>query len=291
MKYAFVKEHTAQYAVRRLCQVMQVHPSGFYAWLREPESARAQDDARLSSLLKQAWLESGGVYGYRKLLLDMRDQGERCGKHRVARLLRRAGLRAQRGYGRRPRHRDGKPAAVAQNHLQRQFKVLEPNQAWVTDITYIRTHEGWLYLAVVLDLFSRQVIGWGMGSRIDTDLVLRALIMALWRRQPKEPVLLHSDQGCQFTSDDWQRFLKGNQLVCSMSRRGNCHDNAVAESFFQLLKRERVRRQTYATRADAQSDVFNYIEMFYNPQRRHAAAGNLSPAEFERRHSQRPASV
>jgi putative transposase len=156
VKYAFVKEHTAQYAVRRFCQVMQVHPSGYYVWRREPESARAQDDARLSAALKQAWLESGGVYGYRKLLLDMRDQGERCGKHRVARLLKRAGLRAQRGYGRHPRHRAGKSAAVAKNHLQRQFKVLAPNRAWVTDITYIRTHEGWLYLAVVLDLFSRR---------------------------------------------------------------------------------------------------------------------------------------
>ncbi len=291
MKYAFVKEHAQQYPVRRLCKVMQVHPSGYYAWLREPHSARAQDDERLSMLLKQAWLECGGVYGYRKLLLDMRDLGERCGKHRVARLLKRAGLRAQRGYGRRPRYRGGKPAVVADNHLQRQFKVQQPNQAWVTDITYIRTHEDWLYLAVVLDLFSRQVIGWGMGSRIDTDLVLRALVMALWRRQPKAPVLLHSDQGCQFTSEEWQKFLKANKLVSSMSRRGNCHDNAVAESFFQLLKRERVRRQTYATRADAQSDVFHYIEMFYNPQRRHAAAGNLSPAEFERRHSQRPVSV
>ncbi len=202
-------------------------------------------------------------------------------------LLKRAGLHAQRGYGRRPSPRGGKPAVVADNHLRRQFKVEQPNQAWVTDTNYIRTHEGWLYLAVVLDLFSRQVIG----SRIDTDLVLRALLMALWRRQPKEPVMLHSDQGCQSTSDEWQRFLKANQLVSSMSRRGNCHDNAAAESFFQLLKRERVRRQTYATRAEAQSDVFNYIEMFYNPQRRHAAAGNLSPAEFERRHYQRPAGV
>ena len=291
MKYAFVKEHAQQYPVRRLCKVMQVHHSGYYAWLLDPLSARAQDDERLSALLRQAWLECGRVYGYRKLHLDMRDAGEPCGKHRVARLLKRAGLRAQRGYGRRPRHRGGKPSVVADNLLQRQFKVLAPNQAWVTDITYIRTHEGWLYLAVVLDLFSRQVIGWGMGSRINTDLVLRALVMALWRRQPKASVLLHSDQGCQFTSEDWQKFLKANRLVSSMSRRGNCHDNAVAESFFQLLKRERVRRQTYATRADAQSDVFNYIEMFYNPQRRHAAAGNLSPAEFERRHSQRPVSV
>ena len=166
-----------------------------------------------------------------------------------------------------------------------------PNQAWVTDITYIRTHEGWLYLAVVLDLFSRQVIGWSMGSRIDSDLALSALLMAIWRRQPKEPVVVHSDQGCQFTGQDWQKLLRAHNLVSSMSRRGNCHDNAVAESFFQLLKRERIRRQIYSTRQDARADVFNYIEMFYNPKRRHNTCGAVSPIEFEKRHYQRLASV
>ena len=253
----------------------------------EAQSARAKDDQRLSGLLKQAWLESGGVYGYRKLTLDMRDLGERCGKHRVARLLKLEGLRSQTGYRRRPGMRGGKPAVVAPNHLQRQFTVARPNQSWVTDITYIRTHEGWLYLAIVVDLFSRQVVGWSMGSRIDTSLVLDALLMALWRRQPKEAVTVHSDQGCQFTGHEWQTFLRDHNLVSSMSRRGNCHDNAVAESFFQLLKRERIRRQVYTTRNDARADVFNYIEMFYNPKRRHGTAGDTSPVEFERRHSQR----
>jgi len=227
------------------------------------------------------------VYGYRKLTLDMRDLGERCGKHRVARLLKLEGLRSQTGYRRRPGMRAGKPAVVAPNHLQRQFKVAQPNQSWVTDITYIRTHEGWLYLAVVVDLFSRQVVGWSMGSRIDTSLVLDALLMALWRRRPQASVTVHSDQGCQFTGHEWQTFLREHDLVSSMSRRGNCHDNAVAESFFQLLKRERVRRQVYATRSDARADVFNYIEMFYNPKRRHGTAGDTSPVEFERRYSQR----
>ena len=187
--------------------------------------------------------------------------------------------------------RGGKPAIVAPNHLQRRFTVDAPNQSWVTDITYIRTHEDWLYLAVVVDLFSRQVVGWSMGSRIDTDLVLDALLMALWRRQPKRPVMVHSDQGTQFTGHDWQDFLREHHLVASMRRRGNCHDNAVAESFFQLLKRERIRRQVYATREDARADVFNYIEMFYNPKRRHGTAGDVSPVEFEKRHSQRLKSV
>ena len=180
---------------------------------------------------------------------------------------------------------------VAPNHLQRHFKVAEPNQSWVTDITYIRTHEGWLYLAVVIDLFSRQVVGWSMGSRIDTDLVLDALLMALWRRKPNASVLVHSDQGCQFTGHEWQAFLRDHNLVSSMSRRGNCHDNAVAESFFQLLKRERIRRCIYTTRSDARADIFNYIEMFYNSQRRHSSAAGLSPIEFEQRHSQRLKSV
>ena len=287
MKYAFMKAHERQHSVRRMCQVMQVHPSGYYAWKAEPQSSRAKDDQRLAGLLKQAWLESGGVYGYRKLTLDMRDMGERCGKHRVARLLKLEGLRSQTGYRRRPGGRAGKPAVVAPNHLQREFTVAQPNRSWGTDITYIRTHEGWLYLAVGVDLFSRQVVGWSMGSRIDTSLVLDALLMALWRRRPEDPVTVHSDQGCQFTGHEWQTFLREHNLVSSMSRRGNCHDNAVAESFFQLLKRERVRRQIYATRSDARADIFNYIEMFYNPKRRHGTAGNTSPVEFERRHSQR----
>ena len=291
MRYAFIKRHEREHSVRRMCKVMQLHPSGYYAWNADPLSQRAQDDQRLLGLLKHAWLESGGVYGYRKLALDMRDLGERCGKHRVARLLKIEGLRSQTGYRRRPGKHGGKPAVVAPNHLQRQFIVAKPNQAWVTDITYIRTHEGWLYLAVVVDLFSRQVVGWSTGSRIDTSLILDALMMALWRRRPTEPVTVHSDQGSQFTSHDWQDFLRDHNLVSSMSRRGNCHDNAVAESFFQLLKRERVRRQIYPTRGDAKADVFNYIEMFYNPKRRHGTAENVSPVEFEQRHFQRLNSV
>jgi len=161
----------------------------------------------------------------------------------------------------------------------------------VTDITYIRTHEGWPYLAVVIDLWSRMVVGWSMSQRIDTQLALDALVMALWRRRPSQPVLAHSDQGCQFTGHEWQTFLRDHRLISSMSRRGNCHDNAVAESFFQLLKRERIKRRIYDTRQQARSDVFNYIEMFYNPTRRHSTTTGLSPVEFEQRHSVRLAGV
>lgn len=204
--------------------MMAVHPSGFYAWCAEPESQRAQEDKRLLGHIKQSWLESGAVYGYRKVSDDLRDLGEQCGINRVHRIMRAAGLRSQTGYGKRRFKRSGVPSVVAPNHLQRQFDVTEPNKVWVTDITYIRTHEGWLYLAAVLDLFSRQVIGWSMGSRMDRELALNALLMAVWRRQPKQTVMVHSDQGSQFSSYDWRDFLKAHNLEQSMSRRGNCHD-------------------------------------------------------------------
>ena len=181
---------------------------------------------------------------------DLRDLGERCGKHRVARLMRSEGLRAQVGYSRRRTHYGGSVATVAPNLLDRQFDVSAPNTHWVTDITYLRTHEGWLYLAVVLDLYSRQVVGWAMDSRMQAALVLEALLAAVWRRKPAAGLMIYSDQGSQFTGGEWQAFLKTHALVCSMSRRGNGHDNAVAESFFQLLKRERIRPKIYRSRAE-----------------------------------------
>ena len=241
-------------------------------------------------LIKQAWLESGCVYGYRKIHADLRELGETCGRNRVARLMRLEGLKAQVGY-RKPRHKSGAVAVFADNHLNQEFNVQGPNRAWVTDITYIRTYEGWLYLAVVIDLFSRQVVGWSMQSRLHADLVLKALLMAVWRRKPKSEVVVHSDQGTHYTSSDWQTFLKTHNLVCSMSRRGNCYDNAVAESFFQLLKRERVKRKIYKDREAARRDIFDYIEMFYNPVRRHGYNDNLSPTEFERQYHRQNVSV
>jgi putative transposase len=287
VKYAFMRDHATVFRLRSMCRVFGLHPSGYYAWRSSPLSARGKDDQRVLGLIKHAWLQSGGVYGYRKITRELRDVGEACGKHRIARLMRGEGLRAQVGYGRRPGVRGGKPSIVANNHLARQFDVSTANQAWVTDITYIRTHEGWLYLAIVLDLFSRQVVGWSMQSSLHTDVVLQALIMAVWRRKPAAGLLVHSDQGTQFTGHDWQDFLKAHGLVSSMSRRGNCHDNAVAESFFQLLKRERIKRKIYTTREDAKSDVFNYIEMFYNTRRQHGHNNGLSPVEFEKQFSQR----
>jgi len=193
-------------------------------------------------------------------------------------------LRSQTGYRRRPGYYSGKPPVAAPNLLERQFNVAEPNKVWVTDITYIRTYEGWLYLAVVIDLFSRQVVGWSMKSRMTTDLALDALLMAVWRRKPVNKVMIHSDQGSQFSSIEWKSFLTANNLEPSMSRRGNCHDNAVAESFFQLLKRERIKRRVYNTRDEAKGDVFNYIEMFYNSKRRHGFNDLQSPVTFEKQY-------
>jgi putative transposase len=270
--------------------MMGVHRSGYYAWCRQPKSLRQRQDEQLTGLIKQFWLESGCVYGYRKIYDDLRELGEVCGRNRVARLMKQAGIRAQIGY-RRPRYKGGKVAVIAEDHLKQNFEMCEPNQAWVTDITYIRTYEGWLFLAVVIDLFSRQVVGWSMQPRMHADLALKALVMAVWRRKPKSEVVVHSDQGTQYTSTDWQSFLKSHKLVCSMSRRGNCYDNAVAESFFQLLKRERIKRRIYKNRSEARQDIFDYIEMFYNPVRRHGNNGNLSPIEFERKYFQRTGSV
>jgi putative transposase len=270
--------------VRRLCQVLDIHVSGYYAWRRKPHSPRHHEDQRLLALVKPSWLESGRVYGYRKVHHDLRALGESCSRHRVARLMRKQGWRAQVGYRRRPGFYGGSVHNVASNLLDRQFDVTAPNTAWVTDITYIRTYEGWLYLAVVVDLFSRQVVGWSMDSRMSKDLVLQALLAAVWRRKPKQTVMVHSDQGSQFTSYEWAAFLAAHNLQPSMSRRGNCHDNAVAESFFQLLKRERIKRRIYSNRGLARQDIFDYIEMFYNPIRRHGYAANLSPVNYERQY-------
>jgi putative transposase len=263
-----------------MCKVLEVHPSGYYAWANHPFSGREERNMRQVGLIKQFWQESGCVYGYRKIHSDLLDHGESIGINRVYRLMRENHLKAQVGY-RKPKYRSGRTHFVIPNRLKREFSANRPNQAWVTDITYIKTHEGWLYLAVVIDLFSRRVVGWSMHSRITKELVLNALLMAVWRRNPKDTVTVHSDQGSQYTSHEWNTFLKNHRLEGSMSRRGNCYDNAVAESFFQLLKRERIKRKTYANREEARQDIFDYIEMFYNPKRRHSYNDQMSPVAFE----------
>ena len=281
MRYQFIEDHRNDYPVTLLCRVMQVARSGYYAWIKQPKSARQKDNERLLGLIKQFWLESGGIYGYRKIHRDLRDIGERCGKHRVRRLMRLAGLRAQVGY-RRPRQKSGPASVVAPNRLQQQFNVAEPNEAWVSDITHIRTHEGWLYLAVVMDLFSRRIVGWSMQATLKRPLVLEALEMAIKQRRPQPGLLHHSDRGSQYASHDYQAVLADNKMDVSMSRRGDCYDNAVVESFFGSLKTECIQDTVYSSRCQAKLALFDYMEVFYNRQRLHSTLGYIPPVEFER---------
>ena len=231
-------------------------------------------------MIRSSYAASGGVYGYRRVHLDLLELGETYGKHRIWRIMQAHKIRALRGY-KAPRHVAGRPSILAPNLLERSFSVDQPDKAWVTDITYIRTRQGWLYLAVVIDLHSRKVGGWSMKPTLAKEIVLDALMNAVWRRKPKQSVVVHSDQGSQYGSDDWQRFCKHHNLIPSMSRRGNCWDNAVAESFFGSLKKERIRKRIYKTRDMARADVFDYIEVFYNRQRRHSHLGGVSPEAFE----------
>ena len=283
MRYAFIQAHEQAYPVRTLCRVLKVERSGYYAWRKTPLSQRAIEDERVLGLIKHAWLASGTSYGYRKVYDDLREQGESAGRNRVGRIMSAAGIHARIGYRKGPYKHGGKPAEIAPNVVNREFDVDAPDTVWVTDFTYIRTYEGWIFLAVIMDLFSRRIVGWSMRKDMAEDLVLDALVMALWRRKPKRGLVLHSDQGSQYTGRDWLSLAKDHGIVVSMSRRGNCLDNAVAESFFSLLKKERIKQRVYPTRDAARSDVFDYVEMFYNPVRKHGSNGLLSPVEYERR--------
>ncbi|MDV5321056.1 IS3 family transposase [Enterobacter roggenkampii] len=280
LKYRFINEHRTVWGVMTMCRVLNVARAGFYAWLHNPVSARDKDNQRLLMLIRDSYSLSGGVYGYRRVHGDLNEIGETCGKNRVGRIMQQNRIKAVRGY-KAPRRIAGRPSVVAPNRVQRQFTVVRANQVWVTDITYIRTWQGWLYLAVVIDLFARNVVGWSMKPTLSRELTLDALMMAVWRRKPDGEVIVHSDQGSQYGSDDWQRFCRANNLAPSMSRRGNCWDNAVAESFFSSLKKERIRKRIYKTRDLARADIFDYIEVFYNRARRHSHLGGLSPEAFE----------
>jgi len=268
VKYQTVDRCRDAYPVRMMCRCLQVSPSGYYSWLGRPLSPRAKDNQRLMARIRALHAESGGVLGSPRIWEDLRYEGERCSLNRIARLMRVSGIQ---GIPIKRRHRSkasGTRPGDVQNHLQRDFAATEPNTKWVTDIAYIRVADSWLYLCVVVDLHSGIVVGWSMSRCHDRHLVLQAVLMALWQREDQRPVILHSDRGCQFTSDDYQRFLAGHNLTCSMSAAGSCADNAAAESFFGMLKRERVNRRQYQTHAEARLDIFDYIERFHNPRRR-----------------------
>ncbi|MDN5511815.1 IS3 family transposase [Acinetobacter sp.] len=281
VKYQFILEYSNQFKIKTMCRVLKIAGAGYYAWLHEPESGRTIEDKRLLQLIRSSYDASYGIYGYRRITLDLKELGEGCGPNRVLKIMKNNGIAAVRGYKKHKSYGRGRPQIVPPNHLNREFVVNTPNTSWVTDITYIRTWQGWLYLAVVLDLYSRKVIGWSMKPTLAKDIVLDALLMAVWRRRPDEPVIIHSDQGSQYSSGDWQKFCQKHNLIPSMSRRGNCWDNAVAESFFSSLKKERIKKRIYKTREMARADVFDYIEMFYNRIRRHSHLDGMSPEAFE----------
>ena len=283
MKFAFIAKHRGTWPVDWLCGALGVSRGGFYAWLTRSRSARARADEEVAAKVRTSFLASGRTYGARRVWHDMLAEGVSCGLHRIERLMKLQALRA------RPRRRrlpldpgERTAAAVAPNVLARTFEAPAPNHKWIADFTYIWTVEGWLYVAAVLDLYSRRVVGWSMHATMTAQLVADALIMAVWRRGKPDALLHHSDRGSQYTSEQFQRLLADHGITCSMSRSGNCWDNAAMESFFSSLKTERTARKTYRTRDEARADVFDYIERFYNPKRRHSTIGYVSPMEFER---------
>lgn len=281
MKFAFIDAEKAQHPVRTLCRVLEVSRSGFYAWKQREASARSRADALLLVEISAVHQRSRRTYGSPRVHADLRARGKRVGRKRVARLMRQHGLQARRKRRFRATTDSKHRFPVAGNELGRQFEVTAPNLVWVADITYVWTREGWLYLAVVLDLFARRVVGWAAGDRIDRRLTLAALEEALRTRKPVGGILHHSDQGSQYASDDYRAALAAHGMACSMSRKGDCWDNAVAESFFATLKAELVQDADYQTRAEAQRSIAEYILDFYNTERRHSHNGYLSPLEYE----------
>jgi len=286
MKFAFIEAEKLRVGAPRLCRLLGVSRSGFYAWRKRGTSARAQRDLGLKVKVAAIHRESGGTYGSPRITDELQAAGEDVGRRRVARLMRESELSGQ--FKRRWRMPAPAPGEgpYQPNVLDREFAVSAPDRVWAADITYVKTWEGWLYLAVVIDLFSRRVVGFALRDNLRTDVVLAALTTAVGRRMPTQPVLHHSDRGCQYTSDDYRKLLRGLGLTCSMSNAGDCYDNAVVESFFATLKKELIHRRAWATRDEVSRAIEAWIDGWYNPRRRHSHLGHLSPAEYERRYHQ-----
>jgi len=281
MIFRFMRDHQAEFPIAIMCCVFQVSRSGYYAWNKRPESRRSLENRDLAQEIAEIHRESNGIYGSPKVHGELRRRGKRHGKNRVARLMRKDGLYAKTKRKFRVTTDSNHAQPVAPNLLNREFNPAQPNQAWVSDITYIWTTEGWLYLAIVMDLYSRTIVGWSMANRMTRQLVMDALVLAAKRRNPPGGLLHHSDRGSQYASEDFQALLLKYGMICSMSRTGNCWDNAPAESFFSILKRELVFHNRYQSRAQARLSIFDYIERFYNRRRIHASLGYVTPSEFE----------
>jgi transposase InsO family protein len=282
MRYRFIQQHKSVYPVRMLCRVLRVSPSGYYRWCQQPQSQRAAQNQQLLGQIQMVHEQSRQIYGSPKIQQALRQQGIRCGRNRIMRLMRQAGLASKRprGFTRtthaNPQHR------YAPNQLQQHFATTAPNQVWLSDITFIATAEGWLYLATVLDLYARRIVGWAMAAHMTDSLTRQALQMALRQRKPQaHTLLLHSDRGSQFTSAVFQQLLADHHITVSMSGTGNCYDNAPMESFFAQLKTEWVYHYRYPSRQAAMTSIFAYIEGFYNTHRLHGALDYRSPVQFE----------
>lgn len=282
MTFGFVDEHRSVWPVRVMCRVLGVSPSGYYAWRSRPESRRTGEDRCLMAEIRDVHAGSGGVYGAPRIHATLRILGRRIGRHRVARLMRAAGLRGMAALPRRVRTTDSRHSyPIAPNRLGRNFTAAAPNQVWLADLTYIPTGEGWLYLAALIDMHTRKVVGWAMRETLHAGIAVEALRMAIERQRPAPGLIQHTDRGVQYAADAYLQVLAAAGITPSMSRRGNCLDNAPMESFFHTLKVERVHHRVYATRDEARRDLFGYIEGFYNPRRLHSALGYRSPADME----------
>lgn len=281
MRFAFIRRHAEEYPLGWMCQVLGVSMSGYYAWLRRPESRRSREDRRLLIEIRAIHRQSRRTYGSPRMHRELRERKYYCGRHRVARLMRQDGLEGTFRRRFRVTTDSQHKWPVAPNRLKRRFEVATVDTVWAGDITYIWTREGWLYLAVLLDLCSRRIVGWAMSSRLTRRLPQAALEMAIGRRQPRAPILHHSDRGSQYASNDYRDALSDAGLVASMSRRGDCYDNAPVESFFATLKKELVAGEVFYTRRQARREIIDYIEGFYNCWRRHSSLGQISPAAFE----------
>ncbi len=285
MKYAFIRAYYKDYRVTRLCDVLEVSGSGYYDWRTRPESNRSRENRQLTEKIKDYHRRSRKIYGSPKIHRDLVSEGETCGVNRVARLMSTSGIQSKLARKFMITTDSKNTMQPAPDILQRRFVVENPDVAWVSDTTFIATREGWLYLAVILDLFSRQIIGWAMRKKNNAELVQDALTMAIWRRGRVNDIIVHSDQGSTYASSGYQQQLTASKLRCSMSRKGECLDNAVAESFFGTLKNELVYHEDYKTREQARQSIFEYIEVFYNRQRRHAFLNYMTPVEYEEKHA------
>ena len=286
MRYQFIQKYHQQFPLAALCRAMQVCRSGYYAWRKRPPSAREQANAQLTEQIKAVFEESDQTYGSPRIYEELKEQNVACSQKRIARLMGLSHLKATLPKRFVVTTDSNHALPVAENLLERQFGSDTPDTRWSSDISYVWTGEGWLYLAVVLDLFSRRIVGWAMGTTLERSLVLSALAMAIQGRQPQAGLLCHSDRGSQYASGDYQKALEKMGAVCSMSRRGNCWDNAPTESFFASLKRECVYRHRFATRVEARGALFHWIEVWYNRKRRHSSLGYVSPEVFERQYEQ-----